>query len=182
MTANFAAEEEDKLAPTDIWDLDGEGKYVDCVEVEDANEEMIESCEYVFPWGGDPMMQFKEYYTFEDIRDRMMRIAADNPDFIQYHEGLNGGTNARGEETTADTYKGWEYRNPSPWLKITGDVEGGEYNAFNGDTGNYADRPDVMIVGNHHAREWMSHTTPMLFLKPSHITTVAAQLIMTVTD
>ena len=82
----------------------------------------------------------------------------DNPDFIQYHEGLNGGVNARGEDTTADTYKGWEYRNPSPWLKITGDVEGGEYNDFNGDTGNYADRPDVMIVGNHHAREWMSHT------------------------
>ena len=24
------------------------------------------------------MMQFKEYYTFETIRDRMMRIAADN--------------------------------------------------------------------------------------------------------
>ena len=111
------------------------------------------------------MMQFKEYYTFEAIRARMMRIAADNPDIIQFHEGLNGGINARGETTTADTYKGWEYRNPSPWLKITADVDGGDYNAFNGDTGNYADRPDVMIVGNHHAREWMSHTTPMLFLE-----------------
>ena len=154
---NQAAEE--GVAPWEIWDQDG--KYIDCEFDDNDNAQ----CEYVFPWGGDPMMQFKEYYTFETIRDRMMRIAADNPDFIQYHEGLNGGTNARGEETTADTYKGWEYRNPSPWLKITGDVEGGEYNEFNGDTGNYADRPDVMIVGNHHAREWMSHTTPMLFLE-----------------
>ena len=153
---NQAAEE--GLAPWEIWDQDGEGKYIDCEFDENDNAQ----CDYVFPWGGDEMMQFKEYYTFETIRDRMMRIAADNPDFIQYHEGLNGGVNARGEDTTADTYKGWEYRHPSPWLKITGDVEGGEYNDFNGDTGNYADRPDVMIVGNHHAREWMSHTTPML--------------------
>ncbi len=156
---NLAAEE--GLAPWEIWDQDGEGKYIDCEFDENDNAQ----CDYVFPWGGDEMMQFKEYYTFETIRDRMMRIAADNPDFIQYHEGLNGGVNARGEDTTADTYKGWEYRNPSPWLKITGDVEGGEYNDFNGDTGNYADRPDVMIVGNHHAREWMSHTTPMLYLE-----------------
>ena len=156
---NQAAEE--GLAPWEIWDQDGEGKYIDCEFDENDNAQ----CDYVFPWGGDEMMQFKEYYTFETIRDRMMRIAADNPDFIQYHEGLNGGVNARGEDTTADTYKGWEYRNPSPWLKITGDVEGGEYNDFNGDTGNYADRPDVMIVGNHHAREWMSHTTPMLYLE-----------------
>ena len=42
---------------------------------------------------------------------------------------------------------------------------GGEYNDFNGDNGNYADRPDVMLVGNHHAREWMSFEVPMFFLE-----------------
>ena len=147
------------LTPWETWDDDDD--YISC----ETNAEGNKVCDYVFPWGGDEMMQFKEYYTFETIRARMMRIAADNPDFIQFHEGLNGGTNARGEETSADTYKGWHYDNPSPWLKITANVQGGEYNDFNGDTGNYADRPDVMIVGNHHAREWMSHTTPMLFLE-----------------
>ena len=165
VSAQAEDDEEIEWDPLDIWDLEGEGKYIDCFEFENSEGEPELSCDYVFPWGGDPMMQFKEYYTFEAIRARMMRIAADNPDIIQFHEGLNGGINARGETTTADTYKGWEYRNPSAWLKITADVEGGDYNAFNGDTGNYADRPDVMIVGNHHAREWMSHTTPMLFLE-----------------
>ena len=165
VSAQAEDDEEIEWDPLDIWDLKGEGKYIDCFEFENSEGEPELSCDYVFPWGGDPMMQFKEYYTFDAIRARMMRIAADNPNIIQFHEGLNGGINARGETTTADTYKGWEYRNPSPWLKITADVEGGDYNAFNGDTGNYADRPDVMIVGNHHAREWMSHTTPMLFLE-----------------
>ena len=32
------------------------------------------------------MMQFKEYYTFTDLKNRMMRIAADNPDIMQFHE------------------------------------------------------------------------------------------------
>ena len=165
MTADYSIDPEEKLAPTDIWDLGNDGKYVDCVEVEDEDGELIESCDYVFPWGGDEMMQFKEYYTFEALRARMMRIAADNPDIFQFHDGLNGGVNARGDTTTADTYEGWYYGHSSPWLKITADVQGGDYNEFNGDTGNYEDRPDVMIVGNHHAREWMSHTTPMLFLE-----------------
>ena len=160
-SAYMQADDDEGLAPWDQWDQDDEGKYITCEFDSEGNPQ----CEYIFPWGGDEMMQFKEYYTFETIRARMMEIARDNPDIIQFHEGLNGGINARGEETTADTYKGWEYRHLSPWLKITGDVEGGEYNEFNGDTGNYEDRPDIMIVGNHHAREWMSHTTPMLFLE-----------------
>ena len=160
-SAYMQADDDEGLAPWDQWDQDDEGKYITCEFDSEGNPQ----CEYIFPWGGDEMMQFKEYYTFETIRARMMEIARDNPEIIQFHEGLNGGTNARGEETTADTYKGWEYRHLSPWLKITGDVEGGEYNEFNGDTGNYEDRPDLMIVGNHHAREWMSHTTPMLFLE-----------------
>ncbi|MEE3277464.1 MAG: M14 family zinc carboxypeptidase, partial [Candidatus Thermoplasmatota archaeon] len=40
-----------------------------------------------------------------------------------------------------------------------------DYNDFNDDDGNYADRPDVMLVGNHHAREWMSYEVPMFFLE-----------------
>ena len=146
------------LTPWDTWDDDAD--YISCETNADGNE----VCDYVLPWGGDEMMQFKEYYTFETIRARMMRIAADNPGFIEFHEGLNGGTNARGEETTADTYEGWHYGHLSPWLKITANVQGGEYNAFNGDRGNYADRPDVMIVGNHHAREWMSHTLSLIHI------------------
>ena len=66
---------------------------------------------------------------------------------------------------SATEYEGWYYNHPSPWMKITADVGGGEYNHFNGDNGNYADRPDVMLVGNHHAREWMSFEVPMFFLE-----------------
>ena len=121
-----ADDDDEGMDPLDIWDLDDEGKYVDCDEFENSDGEMEVACEYVFPWGGDEMMQFKEYYTFDAIRARMMRIAADNPDLIQFHEGLNGGVNARGETTTADTYEGWHYGHSSPWLKITKDVEDGE--------------------------------------------------------
>ena len=78
---------------------------------------------------------------------------------------MNGGTNARGEEVTADAYEGWYYGHSSPWMKITQDVQGGDYNPFVGDNGNYADRHDVMIVGNHHAREWMSYEVPMMQLE-----------------
>ena len=120
---------------------------------------------YEFPWGGDDAVQFKEYHTYETMRTRMLRLAEDNSEFVTFHEGLNGGTNARGQVTTEDTYKGWFYGHPSPWLKITGDIDGGEYNAFNGDTGNYADREDVLIVGNHHAREWMSYEVPMFMIE-----------------
>ncbi|RZD35740.1 MAG: hypothetical protein CXT72_03485 [Methanobacteriota archaeon] len=64
-----------------------------------------------------------------------------------------------------DDYEGWFYNHASPWLKITGDVAGGECNVYVGDCGNYADRPDVMLVGNHHAREWMSYEVPMMFIE-----------------
>ena len=43
-------------------------------------------------------------------------------------------------------------------------MENGDYNTFNGDAGS-VERPDVMLVGNHHAREWMSYEVPMLFLE-----------------
>jgi len=132
-------------APDDIWAAD----YV----------------AYEFPWGGDEQVQFKAYHDYESMRERMLRLAEDNPEFLQFHEGLNGGINARGETTTEETYKGWFYQHPSPWMKITMDVEGGEYNPFVGDSGNYEDRSDILIVGNHHAREWMSYEVPMFFLE-----------------
>ena len=161
VSSSYAQDASEGKTPWETWDLDNEGLYIDC----ESESEGISGCDYTFPWGGNDMMQFKEYYTFDALKSRMDRIAADNSEFIQYHEGLNGGVNDRGQLTDADTYKGWHYNNEVPWVKITADVEGGETNDFNGDSGNYADRPDVMIVGNHHAREWMSHTTPMMFLE-----------------
>ena len=131
-------------APEDIWSDD----YINMI----------------FPWAseGERILQFKEYHTYETMKLRMQRLAEENPDIFEFHEGLNGGVNARGETTTSNAYEGWYYGHASPWLKITGDVEGGEYNEFVGDNGNYADRHDVLIVGNHHAREWMSYQVPMM--------------------
>ena len=133
--------------------------------------EEIWSSEYVnqiFPWGphGDfEQLQFREYHDYFSMKERMQTLAAYHPDFLQFHEGLLGGVNARGDEMASTEYEGWYYNHASPWMKITGNVQGGEYNEYNDDDGNYADRPDVMLVGNHHAREWMSYEVPMLFLE-----------------
>ena len=133
--------------------------------------EEIWSSEYVnqiFPWGphGDfEQLQFREYHDYFSMKERMQQLAAYYPEFLHFHEGLLGGVNARGDEMTSTEYEGWYYNHPSPWMKITGNVQGGEYNEYNDDDGNYADRPDVMLVGNHHAREWMSYEVPMLFLE-----------------
>ncbi|MBT4066003.1 MAG: hypothetical protein HOE76_02130 [Euryarchaeota archaeon] len=159
--SEIAAEEQTDMEPWDQWDQDDEGKYIFCEYNSEGNAE----CDYLFPWGGDEQMQFKEYHSYETMKARMLRLAADNSEFMQFHEGLNGGTNARGEQTTSNNYEGWYYGHGSPWLKITGNVEGGVTNTFNGDSGNYPDRPDVMIVGNHHAREWMSYETPLLVME-----------------
>jgi len=150
VTAN-AQDEPTGTTPNDIWSSDY------------ASE--------VYPWGGDDRIQFKEYHDYLSMKDRMMELAEDNPDIISFHEGLNGGINARGMEMTADSYKGHFYSHPSPWVKITGGgeelggVNGGDCNSFVGDCGNYADIPDVQLVGNHHAREWMSYEVPMFFLE-----------------
>ena len=133
--------------------------------------EEIWSSEYVnqiFPWGphGDfEQLQFREYHDYFSMKERMQTLAAYHPEFLQFHEGLLGGVNARGDEMASTEYEGWYYNHASPWMKITGNVQGGEYNEYNDDDGNYADRPDVMLVGNHHAREWMSYEVPMLFLE-----------------
>jgi hypothetical protein len=124
-----------------------------------------------FPWcdnsgnGCSDAEQFNAYHTYFTMKERMQFLAERNPDIFEFHEGLMGGTNARGEEVTADSYEGWYYDHASPWMKITSGVEDGEYNDFVGDSGNYADKPDVLLVGNHHAREWMSYEVPMLVLE-----------------
>ena len=143
----YAQEPASGDAPEDIWSDD----YINMI----------------FPWApaNDDILQFKQYHTYETMKTRMMRLAEDNPDIFAFYEGMNGGTNARGEEVTANAYEGWYYGHASPWMKITHDVQGGDYNAFVGDTGNYPERHDVMIVGNHHAREWMSYEVPMMQLE-----------------
>ena len=145
--ASVAQDEPTGTSPDDIWSDD----YINMI----------------FPWASanEPILQFKEYHTYETMKSRMLRLAEDNPDIFEFHEGMNGGTNARGEEVTANAYEGWYYGHASPWMKITADVQDGDYNPFVGDNGNYPERHDVMIVGNHHAREWMSYTVPMMQLE-----------------
>ena len=143
-------------------------------EVSGASPEDLWSTEYVYqvhPWGGNDRIQFKEYHDYFTMRDRMMQLAEQNSDIMSFHEGLNGGTNARGVDTISSDYEGWYYNHPSPWMKITGGgeelqgVDGGDCNQFVGDCGNYPDIPDIQLVGNHHAREWMSYEVPMFFLE-----------------
>ena len=143
----YAQEPATGVTPESIWSQD----YIDDI----------------FPWApaNDPILQFKEYHTYDTVKNRMLRLAEDNPDIFAFYEGMNGGTNARGEEVTANAYEGWYYGHSSPWMKVTADVQDGDYNPFVGDTGNYPDRHDVMIVGNHHAREWMSVQVPMMQLE-----------------
>jgi len=134
------------------------------------------SDEYVaweFPWGGDERVQFKQYHDYFTMRDRMMELAEENPDIMSFHEGLIGGENhpKRGQTTDSTWYEGHFYKHSTPWMKITGGgeqlrgVHGGECNDFVGDCGNYEDIPDIQLVGNHHAREWMSYEVPMFFLE-----------------
>ena len=55
----------------------------------------------IFPWAPASVtyiLQFKQYHTYETMKTRMMRLEEENPDIFEYHEGMNGGTNARGEE------------------------------------------------------------------------------------
>ncbi|MEJ6653208.1 MAG: M14 family zinc carboxypeptidase [Candidatus Poseidoniaceae archaeon] len=145
--ASVAQEEQIGMAPEDVWSY--------------------EYANMIFPWAdeGERILQFKEYHTYETMKERMLRLTENNKDIFEFHEGLKGGVNARGEVVSLDAYEGWYYDHASPWLKITGDVQGGDYNPFVGDHGNYEDRPDALIVGNHHAREWMSYQTPIMVME-----------------
>ena len=143
-----AQESSSDLSPQEIWSDDY------------ANQ--------IFPWqlqGNTDQIQFRAYHDYFSMKQRMQTLEANYPDFLQFHEGLLGGINARGENMISTDYQGWFYNHLSPWMKITSNVQGGAFNDFIGDEGNYADRPDVMLVGNHHAREWMSYEVPMLFLE-----------------
>ncbi|MDP6703093.1 MAG: M14 family zinc carboxypeptidase [Candidatus Thalassarchaeaceae archaeon] len=140
-----AQEAGSEIAPEDIW----------------SDEYVFQ----VFPWGGDSKAQFREYHDYFSMKNRMLFLADRNPEIMSFHEGLIGGVNARGDETVSTDYEGWYYNHPSPWIKLTLDAAGGDCNVFVGDCGNYEDRPDVMLVGNHHAREWMSYEVPMFFLE-----------------
>jgi len=140
-----AQEAGEELSPEDIWSDDYRNQ--------------------IFPWYGNDKLQFREYHDYFSMKERMQTLADRNSEFISFHEGLVGGVNARGNQMGIDDYEGWVYNHASPWLKITGDVAGGECNVYVGDCGNYADRPDVMLVGNHHAREWMSYEVPMMFIE-----------------
>jgi len=158
ITTNAQDDDSSGNAPEDLWSEDYRN--------------------HVYPWGGDDRIQFKAYHDYFTMRDRMMELAEKDYSYLgqsvnimSFHEGLNGGTNARGIEMTADSYKGHYFSHPSPWLKITGGgeelngVDGGECNDFVGDCGNYAEIPDIQMVGNFHAREWMSYEVPMMFLE-----------------
>ena len=158
LTTNTQDDDPSGLAPEDIWSEDY------------AN--------HVHPWGGNDRIQFKQYHDYFTMKDRMMELSEKNyvyqdqsVNIISFHEGLNGGTNARGVDMTLNNYEGHFYSHASPWVKITGGgeelngVDGGECNDFVGDCGNYAEIPDVQMIGNFHAREWMSYEVPMMFLE-----------------
>ena len=78
VSSSYAQDASEGKTPWETWDLDNEGLYIDC----ESESEGISGCDYTFPWGGNDMMQFKEYYTFDALKSRMDRIAADNPEFI----------------------------------------------------------------------------------------------------
>ena len=82
------------------------------VDETESTPEAVWSDDYInhiFPWADsdDRILQFKEYHTYDTVKERLQRLAEDHPDLFEFHEGMNGGTNARGEQTTADVYEGW---------------------------------------------------------------------------
>ena len=44
----------------------------------------------IFPWASENerQLQFKEYHTYETMKLRMQRLAEENPDIFEFHEGL----------------------------------------------------------------------------------------------
>ena len=58
-------------APEDVWSED----YINMI----------------FPWApeNERILQFKEYHTYETMKTRMLRLAEENPDIFEFHEGMN---------------------------------------------------------------------------------------------
>ena len=71
-------------------------------------------------WSGIILIQYSqkcrpvtESYNSKNIihmrqcKTRMMKLAEDNPDIFEYHEGMNGGTNASRRGSNRDAYEGY---------------------------------------------------------------------------
>ena len=65
--AGLAQDEATGYAPEDIWS-------------DDYND-------MIFPWASanEPILQFKEYHTYDTMKSRMLRLAEDNPDIFEFH-------------------------------------------------------------------------------------------------
>ena len=80
--------------------------YAQDEETGTAQPEDLWSYEYansIFPWGphGDyEKLQFREYHDYFSMKERMQTLADFYPEFLEFHEGLKGGTNARGNENS----------------------------------------------------------------------------------
>ena len=62
--ASVAQEEQSGMAPEDVWSYDY------------AN--------MIFPWAdeGERILQFKEYHTYETMKERMLRLTEQNPNIF----------------------------------------------------------------------------------------------------
>ena len=62
----------------------------------------------IFPWApaDNDQLQFRAYHDYFSMRDRMQFLADRNSDIFQFHEGLLGGVNARGDDMAATDYEG----------------------------------------------------------------------------
>ena len=93
ITTNAQDDDSSGVSPDDIW-----------------SPEYINQ---IHPWGGDDRIQFKAYHDYFTMKDRMMQLAEKDYQYLgqsvnimSFHEGLNGGTNARGVEMTQNSYNG----------------------------------------------------------------------------
>ena len=60
-----------------------------------------------FPWAdeSDDKLQFRSYHDYFSLKERMQFLADRNPYFLEFHEGLLGGVNARGDEMASTEYE-----------------------------------------------------------------------------
>ena len=89
---------------------------------------------------------FTDYREYEQIYEEMARLAAENPEIVRLHD------------LAALTENGQTWLGRQIWALKISDGVGGETD--------YYDDPaeeTVLIVGNHHAREWMSIQAPLYY-------------------